>query len=136
MHAIELFITIPDDEKVSKLMALDTSVSEDTARLILFSKPERGQRVGFQLWELSNNNANTRRMKERLVQIEREMQKRESTPDEYEIGGVRVVENNEANRLQLFFDEKPEPDVRYRLKSRGFHWALSVGAAAIDALGV
>ena len=31
-------------------------------------------------------------------------------------------------RIQLFFEGKPEPEVRDILKSNGFRWAPSVGA--------
>lgn len=37
-------------------------------------------------------------------------------------------ENVEAMRIQLFFEGKPEPEVRDILKSNGFRWAPSVGA--------
>ena len=47
-----------------------------------------------------------------------------STPTkEYTIGEVRIVENTEANRLQVFFPEKPSETVRKELKSNGFRWA-------------
>ena len=36
-----------------------------------------------------------------------------------------MVENTEIMRLQLFFDGKPEADVRSVLKSNGFKWAPS-----------
>lgn len=42
---------------------------------------------------------------------------------EYTIGEVRIVENTEANRLQVFFPEKPSETVRKELKSNGFRWA-------------
>ena len=38
------------------------------------------------------------------------------------------VENTEAMRYQIIFDGKPEPEVRYLLKSNGFKWAPSQGA--------
>jgi len=40
----------------------------------------------------------------------------------------KIVENTEAMRLQLFFDGKPEPEVREVLKSNGFRWAPSQSA--------
>ena len=40
----------------------------------------------------------------------------------------KVKENVEAMRIQLFFEGKPEPEVRDILKSNGFRWAPSVGA--------
>ena len=36
--------------------------------------------------------------------------------------------NREDNRLQVFFDGKPDADTRAELKSNGFRWASSVGA--------
>ena len=36
--------------------------------------------------------------------------------------------NREDNRLQVFFDGKPDADTRAELKSSGFRWAPSVGA--------
>ena len=34
----------------------------------------------------------------------------------------------EDNRIQIFFDEKPEGDIRQELKSNGFKWAPSKNA--------
>lgn len=42
---------------------------------------------------------------------------------EYEIDGVRVLQNAEENRLQLFYDGKPAQDMIATLKSRGFKWS-------------
>lgn len=39
------------------------------------------------------------------------------------INGVRVVENIEINRLQIFFDEKPDCETIRNLKSNGWHWS-------------
>ena len=36
--------------------------------------------------------------------------------------------NMEDNRIQIFFDEKPEEDTRQELKSNGFKWAPSKNA--------
>lgn len=42
---------------------------------------------------------------------------------EYEISGVRILQNTEENRLQIFFDGKPEREMIDTLKSRGFKWS-------------
>jgi hypothetical protein len=76
-------------------------------------------------FRLTNNSANIRRLKDRLRGLEA-MKARGTT--EREINGVRVVENAEAARLQLFFPGKPDAQVRDRLKSNGFRWAPSAGA--------
>ena len=52
-----------------------------------------------------------------MVQLESQETK------EFEINGVRVVDNVEDNRLQLFFDGKPAEAIRSDLKSKGFRWS-------------
>ena len=36
--------------------------------------------------------------------------------------------NTAENRIQIFFDEKPDADLRTMLKGEGFRWAPSQGA--------
>lgn len=76
--------------------------------------------IGFADFTIRNNGANIRRLKKRFESVAR----LKSTPTkEYTIGEVRIVENTEANRLQVFFPEKPSETVRKELKSNGFRWA-------------
>lgn len=42
---------------------------------------------------------------------------------EYEIGGVRVLENAGLDRIQLFFDGKPEADTIAALRGKAFKWS-------------
>lgn len=42
---------------------------------------------------------------------------------EYICDNVRILQNTEDNRLQLFFDGKPEQPTIELLKSRGFKWS-------------
>lgn len=84
-----------------------------------------GQRVGFASWELTNNGANIRRLKKRLEEIEAHAD--DITASET-IGDVRIIDNVEDNRVQIFFPGKPAPEIRQRLKSNGFRWAPSIGA--------
>ena len=48
--------------------------------------------------------------------------------DKYENQFCKVVENSDNMRIQLFFEGKPEQDIRSLLKSSGFRWAPSEGA--------
>jgi len=42
---------------------------------------------------------------------------------EYEMGGARVLQNVQDNRLQIFFGGKPEPEMLTKLKSNGYKWS-------------
>lgn len=90
-----------------------------------FLKPDFCGRIGFPSYALSNNNANMKRIKDRIANLERAAE-RETT--ERVEKGVRIVENAEENRLQLFFDGKPSAEIRTELKSAGFRWARYCGA--------
>jgi len=76
-------------------------------------------------WSLTNNSANIRRLKERLEALKN---KRNDKTTQTEVNGVRIVDNVEDNRLQVFFPGKPSQDIRSELKHSGFKWAPSVGA--------
>lgn len=76
-------------------------------------------------WELSNENAEIRRLKGRLTDIEREQSKRQSgVQTGYPtMDGLEVVENAGENRIQLIFDDKPSDEARGVLKHNGFRWS-------------
>ena len=79
----------------------------------------------FLSWQLSNNNAEIRRVKAR---IEKLTQQRTIAYVGWEFDGGTVEANQEANRLQVFFDQKPDEEVRTALKANGFRWTPSAGA--------
>ncbi len=104
-----------DDEKVERLSEL--GIPETRARKLL--KEDFAGRTGFPTYEFQNNLANINRMKGRVEQLVRER----STPTaETAFPGGRIVDNAEANRVQMFFDAKPAQPVRDLLKRNGFHW--------------
>ena len=108
---------VSDTEKITELQST-FNWAEETCQTIL--KPRLSGSVGFPQYELTNNNANIRRMKERLVDLEsREGQETKET----EHDGFRVVENVEENRTQLIFPGKPSAEIRTILKSHGFRWS-------------
>ena len=79
----------------------------------------------FQSWELSNNNAEIRRVRQRIESLTRA---NEVAYVGWEFDGGHVEANRDQGRLQVFFDDKPEADARQQLKENGFRWAPSVGA--------
>ena len=46
----------------------------------------------------------------------------------WEFDGGKVEANTEANRLQIFFEDKPDEATREALKSNGFRWSPKAGA--------
>ena len=92
-----------------------------SAREAELTKPDFLRRVGYPDYTLKNNNANIRRLKLRLKSIAKA--KSAPAPKDWEKDGIRVVENVEDNRVQVFFPGKPVEEVRTRLKSFGFRWS-------------
>jgi hypothetical protein len=77
-------------------------------------------------YQLSNNSANIARIKLRIEQL-----KKAATQEHKEVerqDGLKIIENVEANRIQIVFPDKPAEPVRAILKSNGFRWAPSEGA--------
>lgn len=92
--------------------------------------PDYSGAYGCPPYMLSNNNANIRRMKERLAALEREAARaQEETAVDVEIvSGVTMTENTDIARLQLFFPDKPPQAVRDLLKKNGFNFSYREGA--------
>lgn len=89
-------------------------------------EPDYCGRIGYPAFELSNNSAVIRQTKKRIEELE----KRQTGPalEGWEFDGGRVEMNTAENRIQIFFDEKPDADLRTMLKGEGFRWAPSQGA--------
>ena len=81
--------------------------------------------IPFPPYELSNNNAEIKRTKDRLAQL-RLVDEMEHT--EIEFDGGMIITNEEINRVQILFDEKPDDATRSKLKSNGFRWSRTEGA--------
>ena len=79
----------------------------------------------FEAYQLTNNLANIKRVKQRIAELER----RAETPLQgWTFEGGEVVANASDNRLQIFFESKPDESLRGQLKKRGFKWSLRAEA--------
>jgi Domain of unknown function (DUF3560) len=83
-------------------------------------------RIGFPDYVLKNNSANIRRLEKRLAGLQKASTE-ETTEEEFP-GGIRLIDNVEENRLQIFFSEIPVESIRRELKQNGFRWSPSCGA--------
>lgn len=97
--------------------------SEGQSRRLL--EPDFCGRIGFADYQVKNNNANMRRIRGRIQQL----QAVASVPEgEQARSRSGVVYRIEDNRVQLVFGGKPSADIRERLKSHGFRWSPTAGA--------
>ena len=89
----------------------------DGSPLAFYGKP-------FPTYELTNSNANIKRVKQRIETLEAV---KASKPIEEEHDGYTYRENAEAMRVQFRFDGKPDDETMALLKRNGFRWAPSLG---------
>jgi len=112
---------LTDEEKVAQLAAMDGITAESACQLL---EPDYMHKIGFPSYALTNGSTRIRQIEKRIEQLQAEAQHRESAPDEYEIGGVRVVENADIDRLQICFESKAAAlPYKARLNAHGFHWS-------------
>jgi hypothetical protein len=77
-------------------------------------------------YQLQNNNAEIRRTRSRIAEVTK--MKASPYTETLHSDGIRVVENPEAGRIQVFFPRKPDRDTITIMKGSGFHWSRSQGA--------
>ena len=79
----------------------------------------------YESFALTNNSANIRRVKARIAEL---TQRAETEYQGWAFEGGAVKMDKEANRLRVFFDEKPDRETCSAMRHSGFKWAPSVGA--------
>src|SRR5277367_4095454 len=94
----------------------DLGFSDETVAK-LFTQDFAG-RVGFPNYALTNNSANIRRLEKRLSAIQNTQH--DETTEEQFASGVRLVDNVEADHLQIFFPDIPSEEIRRELMCNGF----------------
>jgi hypothetical protein len=107
-------------EKINQLVEI--GFTEECSKKLFI--PDCFGGIGFEGFTLTNNNANINRLKKRLAGLEK---KANEETAEKESNGVKIVDNVEYNRLQIFFPGKPSDEIRTYLKSSGFHWSPHYG---------
>ena len=79
----------------------------------------------YESYLLTNNNANIRQTKKRIEELSA---KKETEFEGWSFEGGEVKMDLQANRLRVFFHEKPDRDTCSAMRHGGFRWAPSVGA--------
>jgi hypothetical protein len=107
-------------EKVEKLVSLGLT----EAQALEVMQPGRFQGMGFAGFQLSNNSQNIATVKQRIEHLKRNAT---TQKEDKEVNGIKIVDNVEDNRLQIFFPGIPPQETRTKLKSSGFRWSPSNG---------
>lgn len=121
MKAVNAAIRKHRDDKPAQLQALQgLGWSAERAEKML--EPDFAGRVGFPAFALSNNNANIKRIEQRIA----ELQALRDRADKEEAGdGYTYREDTAENRVMFIFEGKPDPTVRDMLKREAFKWSPS-----------
>ncbi|WP_148612489.1 DUF3560 domain-containing protein [Aeromonas sobria] len=85
-----------------------------------FKKANKAKRGSVPAWRLSNNNAEIRRLRQRIEEIQNLHQ---AAPIEREGDGWRMFEDD--GRITIQFDGKPAPEIRQQCRGAGFVWSPS-----------
>lgn len=85
-------------------------------------KPDFAGRVGFASYQLSNANANMRRIEQRIKVLEANQ---ERTSTEAAGDGYTYRQDADENRVMFIFEGKPDEATRALLKANGFNWSPS-----------
>lgn len=112
---------LSDDEKLARLSA-ECGLRESSARQLLM--PDFAGRIGFPDYQLTNNNANIRRMHQRLKGLVDEGGRESVT---LTFPGGRVEDNAEEHRVRIYHDARPPAETIAKLRTYGFHWTPSQG---------
>jgi hypothetical protein len=116
MKKSNAFIKKKDKEGFLKMVHATPKMWEE------LTTPNVMGRIGFASYSLANNNANIKRVQQRILRLER----LQTLPAlDKTINGVRIFQNNEAGRLQMLFKGKPAFEVIKALKAHGFRWCRS-----------
>jgi hypothetical protein len=115
-----------DPDALEKLKAKLEKEEEEHASYIEYNKKARKEKkTPLMPYMLQNSNGRIKALRDRIAHLEKSKLKE---PRRMEFDGGYAIENTEAGRTQIFFDSKPDAEMRTRLKSSGWHWSPSAGA--------
>lgn len=119
-----------DSDALEKLKEKLEQEQKAHDEMVNYNKQARKEKKEvYPTYMLSNSNQRIKNIKDRISQLEKlEELKQTKGNTEIEINGIKIIDNLEANRVQMIFPDKPEENIRKILKSNGFRWSPSFGA--------
>lgn len=122
MRAANAAIRRGKDEPKRIALLVELGFSETEARTLL--TPDFCQRIGFASYQLSNNNANIRRIEQRIEQLQAASEREDVT---IEGRGYTYREDVADNRACFAFPGRPSDGVRDLLRRHAFKWSPTRG---------
>ena len=122
-----------DANAIEKLQAKLAKAQEEHAGYKAYNAKARKEgTVPHASYVLANSNGRIKSIKDRIAHLERlaaqETKEIVIETESEESNGIRIVDNVQDCRLQIFFNGKPSAEVRTQLKKSGFRWTPSISA--------
>jgi len=103
------------------------------AQALKLQQPDFGGRTGFPSYRLTNNNANNKRLRDRVNMLSQKVEasNKAANTDEgqrYDFDkapGGYIEVNYPEDRVQIFTNGKPEGELYTSLKGNGWHWSYT-----------
>jgi len=111
-------IKLNDEQKVVELVKLP-AISTDSARELL--KPDYAGRQGFASFSLTSVRGKIKRMEGAVVSKEKNAQEEDRVL--LETAGMRIEEHPQDERIRIYFEGKPDAEMRNKLKSNGWKYS-------------
>lgn len=119
-----------DENAIEKLEKKLESLEKQREEIKAYNKKARTEnKEQLPAYMLQNLSQNIRTTKLRLDELKKaKSEVTEDKTDKYKTSVCQVVENTEAMRIQLIFEDKPNEEIRSILKSNGFRWSPTYSA--------
>ncbi|MCP4789176.1 MAG: hypothetical protein GY881_02955 [Gammaproteobacteria bacterium] len=92
-------------------------------QIIDIQQPDYAGRVGFAGYQLTNNNANIKRVEGRVKELEAKVNRQDKPQPALTFDGGEMVQNYTDDRFQILFDGIPAVEIRTQLKRNGLRWS-------------
>lgn len=118
---------IRSKKNVQERLVKEAGFSETEAENLL--KGDFRGRVGFSSYALTNNNANLKRLQDRVKMLQKKVEGAKAAAtggaEKYSFENGFFEVNYEADRVQIFFEGMPTAQQKNDLKRNGWHWSYT-----------
>jgi hypothetical protein len=119
-----------DSDAIEKLKEKLEQEQKSHDEMINYNKQARKEKKEvYPSYMITNSNQRIKNIKDRILQLEKLEELKETQGNtEIKINGIKIIDNLEANRVQMIFPDKPKENIRKILKSNGFIYSYKNNA--------